>query len=259
MAEAGIQAPGSGSYRAQNGEDRWLEAYFGAKGSGFFVDVGAYDGMNLSNTYHFEQSGWTGILVEPDPVMAQRCRQCRPRSMIYQCAIAGPESKGETAFFQVAAGEAYSTTSLTPAHRQRLNHLGLQWREVRVPVRTLDSILEESAPPAIDFVSIDVEGGELAVLRGFDIGRWKPAVVIVESNATTRDAEVRRYFVANGYAYHHSIDVNDFYLPVRGGATAARLMDGAHYLQHRIVRRLTRLGYLARRAWQKHIMGSAGR
>lgn len=259
MKTRGVDGPGSGSYRAQNGEDRWLEAHFGAKGSGFFVEVGAYDGMNLSNTFHFEQSGWTGILVEPDPAMAERCRQCRTRSTIYQCAIAGPESKGETAFFQVPNGEEYSTTSLTPAHRERLDHLGLKWREVRVSVRTLDSILEEASPPCIDFVSIDVEGGELAVLRGFDIRRWKPAVVIVESNTARRDPEVRRYFVAHGYAYHHSIDVNDFYLPVGGGATAARLIDGTRYLQYRITRRMTRLGYLARRAWRKHIMGSASR
>src|SRR4029077_1746907 len=58
------------SYRSQNGEDRWLEAHFGGKRSGFFVEVGAYDGVNLSNTYHFEQTGWTGVLVEPDPEMA---------------------------------------------------------------------------------------------------------------------------------------------------------------------------------------------
>ena len=259
MADVRTQAPGSGTYRAQNGEDRWLEAHFGAKDSGFFVEVGAYDGVNLSNTYHFEQAGWTGVLVEPDPVMAERCRQCRPRSMVYQCAVAGPESRGETAFFQVAGGEAYSTTSLTPAHRQRLEHVGLKWREVRVAVRTLDSILEEVLPPCIDFVSIDVEGGELAVLRGFDIRRWKPAVVIVETNATRRDPEVRRYFVTSGYAYRHSIDVNDFYLQVGEGATVARLVDGARYLQYRVTRRMTRLGRLARRAWRKHVVGGAGR
>ena len=46
------------SFHAQNGEDRWLDAYFGAKRSGFFVEIGAFDGYNLSNTFHFEQLGW---------------------------------------------------------------------------------------------------------------------------------------------------------------------------------------------------------
>ncbi|MGH8673011.1 MAG: FkbM family methyltransferase [Burkholderiales bacterium] len=244
-----------GSYRSQNGEDRWLDAHFGYKRGGFFVEVGAYDGVNLSNTYHFEQNGWTGILVEPDPDMAERCRRERPRSRTFECAVGGPGSDGEITFFQVTGGEAYSTTSLTDAHRERVTRLGLSWREVRVAVRTLDSILEEALASRIDFVSIDVEGGETAVLRGFDIRRWKPGVVIVETNTRTRDSAVRRYFVANRYAYHHSIDVNDFYLPVDAGTAVASVLDGARYLRHRAERRIARSRELALRAWRKHVVG----
>ena len=240
------------SYRSQNGEDRWLDAHFGAKRSGFFVEVGAYDGVNLSNTYHFEQTGWTGVLVEPDPEMAERCRHDRPRSLTFQCA-AGVNA-GEISFYKVAGGEAYSTTSLSAAHRERLDRMGLAWREVRVAVRTLDSILEEAHAPGVDFVSIDVEGGELAVLQGFDIRRWKPAVVIVETNAARRDPQIRRYFVANGYAYRHSIDVNDFYLPAASGRLSTSVLDAANYLKHRAARRLARTRQLALRAWRKHVL-----
>ena len=241
----------SGSYRSQNGEDRWLEAHFGGKRSGFFVEVGAYDGVNLSNTYHFEQAGWTGVLVEPDPEMAESCRRERARSLTFQCAAG--ERAGEISFFKVAGGEAYSTTSLSAAHRERLERMGLTWREVRVAVRTLDSILEEARASRVDFVSIDVEGGELAVLRGFDVRRWKPGVIIVETNAARREPEIRRYFVGHGYAYHHSIDVNDFYLPVERGAAAATV-DAARYLKHRATRRLARTRQLALRAWRKHVL-----
>lgn len=254
MSEALDRSLQGGTYRSQNGEDRWLEAHFVGKRSGFFVEVGAYDGVNLSNTYHFEQAGWAGVLVEPDPEMAQRCRDARPRSLTFQCAAAGPDSKGEIVFYKVGGGEAYSTTSLDAGHRERLDRLGLQWREVRVAARTLDSILEEASAPQVDFVSIDVEGGELAVLRGFDIERWKPGVVIVETNARTRDPAVRRYFVAHRYAYHHSIDVNDFYLPVNAGTTLTRVLDGIRYLRHRIARRVARSRQLAHRAWRKHVL-----
>ena len=89
------------SFHAQNGEDRWLDAYFGAKRSGFFVEIGAFDGYNLSNTFHFEQLGWTGILVEPDPQKAALCRTHRPRSNTFQCAMVGPEAAGEITFYQV--------------------------------------------------------------------------------------------------------------------------------------------------------------
>jgi len=246
-------APHSGdSYRSQNGEDRWLDAHFGGKHSGFFVEVGAYDGVNLSNTYHFEQSGWGGVLIEPDPDMAERCRRDRPRSRTFQCAAGA--SVGEISFYKVAGGEAYSTTSLSAAHRERLERMGLAWREVKVAVRTLDSILEEAHAPSVDFVSIDVEGGELAVLKGFDLRRWKPGVVIVETNAAVRSPAVRRYFVANGYAYRHSIDVNDFYLPAESSSVPASVVDAANYLKHRAGRRIARTRQLALRAWRKHVL-----
>ena len=72
--------------------------------------------------------------------------------------------------------------------------------------------------------------------------------------AATRDPEVRCYFVANGYAYHHSIDVNDFYLPAIE-AVPAGLLDGARYLKHLAFRRVARTRQLLRRAWHKHVLG----
>jgi FkbM family methyltransferase len=256
MAEAKAQA--AGSYRSQNGEDRWLETRLGARREGFYVEVGAYDGVQLSNSYHFEQLGWRGVLVEPDPAKAEQCRRNRPGARTCQCAAVGPEDGDEIVFHQVSGGEVYSTTELSAAHRERLDKLGFERQALRVPARTLDSILEEAPPPAIDFVSIDVEGGELRVLRGFDIRRWRPAVVLVETNARVRDAAIREYFLAAGYAYLRSIDVNDFYVPLAGSAAWRRSVDGARYLRHRAARRLRRWGQLARRAWRKHVLGSRG-
>jgi FkbM family methyltransferase len=256
MPEAARRAE-AGTYRAQNGEDRWLEAHFGGKRDGYYVEVGAYDGSRFSNSYHFETLGWTGVLVEPDPVMAERCGRNRPRSRTFACAVVAPSAPGEITFFKVFEGEVYSTTELGEAHRRRLEKMGLRWEEIRVPARTLDAILAEAAPAGIDFVSIDVEGGELPVLRGFDISRWQPAIVIVETNARVRDPAIREYFVRHGYAYRHGIDVNDFYERLAAPAAVVRLVDGARYLRQRIRRRLRRLGQLARRAWRKHVVRAA--
>lgn len=244
-------------YWSQNGEDEWLDRHFHRKAHGFYVEVGAYDGVNLSNTRYFEGRGWTGILIEPDPVMADRCRQSRPRSKTFQCAAGAPGAEPYVTFHRVAGGEAYSSTTLDAAHQQRLGKMGLEWQSMRVPQRTLDSILEEVSPPAIDFVSIDVEGGELAVLQGFDLARWKPGVVLVENNAKRRAAAIRRYFVGKGYAYSHSIDVNDFYLPAAGGSTRAWMLDALRYLRHRFIRRIGRFRQLAARSWRKRVQRRA--
>jgi len=222
--------PKQDSYQSQHGEDRWLDKYFHQKRQGFFVEVGAYDGVVLSNTYHFEnERAWTGILVEPDARKAELCRVSRANSRIYECAAVGSDDIQEISFFQVEGGEVYNTINLVDSHRKRLEEYGLKHREVRVRAMTLDQILTDAKPPKIDFLSIDVEEAEYEVLKGFDIKRWKPRIVFVESNSPERKPEIRDYFVRNGYAYLHSIEVNDFYRPVLGGAIAAKAIDYIRY------------------------------
>lgn len=239
------------SFRAQNGEDRWLDAYFRHKRSGYFVDVGAYDGVELSNSYHFEQLGWTGILVEADPDNASRCAIARPRSICFHCAaVASPETT-EITFHRVADAGVFSSTNLTLQHARRLAGMGHRPEPISVPARTLDSMLLQAGATEVDFVSIDVEGAELDVLRGFDIARWRPAIVVVESNTKLRLPAIRKYFVSHGYAYLYSIDVNDFYERCDRGRLAAWVGDAWRYARHRIDRRTARLAQNLRRAWQK--------
>ena len=242
------------TFRAQNGEDRWLHDFFGGKSTGYFVDVGAYDGVDLSNSYHFEQIGWTGILVEPDPDRARACAASRPHSKTFQCAAVDSVETGEICFHRAAAG-VYSTTNLTPDHERRLAGMGMATEEIRVPARTLDSMLIEAGATQVDFVSIDVEGAELAVLRGFDIDRWSPQVVIVESNTKHRAKEIRDYFVAHGYAYCDTIDVNDFYCRAETGRLGVWLLDRVRYSRHRVQRRVSRIAGNLRRSWRKRFGG----
>lgn len=222
--------PKADSYQSQHGEDKLLDKYFHQKRKGFFVEVGAYDGIVLSNTYHFEKErAWTGILVEPDAKKAELCRKNRINSCIYECAAVGSGDIQEISFFQVDGGEVYSTINLVDSHRKRLEEYGLTHSEVRVRAMTLDQILTDTQPPRIDFLSIDVEEAELEVLKGFDIKRWKPRIVIVESNSAERKPEIRDYFVRNGYAYLRSVEVNDFYRPVLGGTVVAKAIDHLRY------------------------------
>jgi FkbM family methyltransferase len=238
------------SYRAQNGEDRWLEAYFGGRRQGFYVDVGAYDGVDLSNSYHFEQIGWSGVLVEPDPDRAAHCIAHRPRSHTFHCAAVASPNTTEIVFHRAESG-VFSTTHLTDDHAKRVAGMGLALAEMRVPAKTLDSILEEVGAGKVDFVSIDVEGGEMDVLSGFDIRRWAPEIVVVESNTRTRLDAIRAYFVGHGYVYCHSIDVNDFYRRADGAPWSVWLADHLNYLRHRINWRLARTANNLRRSWRK--------
>jgi FkbM family methyltransferase len=233
-----FQARKEGPYQAQHGEDRWLEAFFGRKTDGFFVEVGAYDGVVLSNTFFFENVGWRGVLVEPDPAKAAQCRANRPGSQVFECAAVASREVKEISFFAVQGGEVYSTASLTDQHRQRVAEYGLPMKETRVRAMTLDEILEKAGARAVDFITIDVEEGELEVLKGFDIARWRPAAVMVETNSRFRKPEIRRYFVEHGYVFRYSIVMNDIYVPFRHDRRLAAAIDGASYVLHRLAKSL---------------------
>lgn len=215
MSDHSYTVPSIGPYQSQHGEDVWLARYFGGKTTGFFVEVGAYDGIVLSNSYYFERLGWTGVLVEPHPGKAAACRANRPGSRVCECAAVSSADITSIELLDVLGGEVYSTTVESDYNLKRLRDYGLASHKIVVSGRTLDSILDEARPPAIDFVSIDVEGAEIEVLRGFDIARWRPRLVMVESPARRTD-DVRSYFVSHGYAYLRSININDIYeaLPV---------------------------------------------
>lgn len=250
--KSGAPAP-TDTFRAQNGEDRWLDNFFAHKRSGFFVDVGAYDGVHLSNSYHFEQIGWTGLLVEPDPARAENCLIARPRSRTFHCAAVDSPDVREITFHQVDAAGVFSTTNLTTEHANRLSNMGHIFKPMTVPARTVDSMLEEIGANCIDFVSIDVEGAEMSVLKGFDLRRWYPSIVVIESNTKSRSPEIRDYLVRSGYGYWHSIDVNDFYRRLDKKPAWVWLVDRTRYARHRFQRRLLRIATNLRRSWSKRI------
>jgi FkbM family methyltransferase len=160
---------------------------------GFFVEAGAHDGYTGSNTYFLERfCGWSGVLVEPIPELYRRCLRERPGSTVINCALVsvefqqpdvvmrygGSQSVVKGAWAEVA--DEGRPASQLEWSRRGCSHGWEQPYDVRVPARTLTSVLDEADAPRIDLLSLDVEGYELEVLRGLDIDRYRPGVVVVE-------------------------------------------------------------------------------
>lgn len=192
---------------SQSGEDLMLAAIFGGR-RGTMVDVGAHDGVYLSNSYLLELLGWNCILVEPNPQLFERILANR-KARAYQCAATSRD--GEVAFHLAPDADAFSTVELTEANARRLEGMHAQVERTVVRGRRLDSILEESGVQSVDAISIDVEGHESAVFGGFTISRWKPRVFIVEGNTTRETFAISRLLAAEGYARFHRSGVNDWY------------------------------------------------
>jgi len=225
-------------YKAQFGEDRILWQVFRRRPQGYFIEVGAFDGVTLSNTYFLEQMGWSGVLLEPIPALAQKADQARSRSRTI-CAAASKKGSKGTATFTVAQNvPVLSFLKADQAHVERCKREGAQLIEIDVTLTTVDDVLQhdrDHAPPgqgpwqedtgwSIDVVSIDTEGSELDVLDGFDLDQYKPKVLVMENDRTSGD-EIEPYLTQRGYRKFHRQKINDFYARV-DAVEADLLLDG---------------------------------
>lgn len=163
---------------AQEGEDLLLAQRFRGQPSGFYVDVGAHHPQRFSNTYRLYRQGWRGINIDAAPGSMAPFRRLRPRDQNLELAVA--EQAGELLLFRFADPALNSfDPALAAAHVAR----GLApLPPTPVQALPLAQILERFLPPqqAIDLLSVDVEGLDLAVLRSNDWARFRPRCILVE-------------------------------------------------------------------------------
>lgn len=201
-ATKGGDAPSelSPDFRSEFGEDSLLWQLLDRQTKGFYIEVGAYDGVTLSVTAAFEAIGWTGLLIEAIPERFESCRRSRPNSRVVHAALGGRGSSGSTRF-HVARGEGLEVLSYhrTPPEQEReVLKRGATMQEVEVPLTTMDALLE-GHEGAIDFASIDVEGAELDLLDGFDLRRWRPRIIVIEDISAGSNPALDAKLEACGY------------------------------------------------------------
>lgn len=184
-------------YTAQHGEDRWMEqnwAELGLPEVGTFCEVGACDGILLSNTYWLEHSkGWSGVLIEPEPRWGFM-QKMRPKSTLLKIAC------GRT--LAISLGQHPDCPSLS-------GELRLDVPRVLVPCLPLETCLRDLS--SLDVLSIDTEGTELDVWA--TRGRFSPKLVIIEWDtqglaASDQSGLIIERFRADGYSLRKTMDCN---------------------------------------------------
>jgi FkbM family methyltransferase len=205
-------------YYSQYGQDKWLDKnVFHGKEGGVFVEAGAFDGETHSNSAYFERErGWTGICVEPQSQYFKKLSACRKCT----CIHAALDTKSGTRQFLKVMGHGTSPEF----SGLKKNMTQYQMRRIRKKVGAdpcgktvvmnvgclrLDQILVDNGVEGIDYLSLDMEGGELGVLRSIDLKRFDVRVVGIENNEKTGD--IAGYMQKHGYGMIHRCCVDEIY------------------------------------------------
>jgi FkbM family methyltransferase len=193
-------------FYGQVNQDLIAYIFFGGKKDGSYIDIGAYDGVTGSNTYCFEQLGWTGVCVEPLSdifLKLQKNRKC----VCYNAAIA-PESGNEMKFVRASNVETLSglESEMTEAHKKRIKREAGKIEVINVKTLSFEDLMNNfnnggGRGRFIDFMSIDVEGAEMSILKSIDFNKYSFGLITIENNEEKEgDGErLKSYMAEKGY------------------------------------------------------------
>ena len=209
--------------RSEAEEKRRIREYFGHKRGGFYIEVGANDPTSPeSQSHHLARDlGWTGLLVEPIPALAQLARQERPDAIVCQVACTEAAKAGMLELLiprvgdEVVTGHASLGENLDE-HRYR------SFEKIQVRAVTLADLCAEHGVGEVDLLSIDVEGAELDVLRGASLRTLRPRLILLEDKHLY--LAKHRFLVAAGYSLAQRHNRNSWY--IRRGEPMPRVALG---------------------------------
>lgn len=201
-------------YYSQNGQDELIIKLFKHKENGFFLDIGAYDGIYFSNSLALEESlGWRGVCIEPNPLVFEKLKNNRKCTCLNFCIS---DKLAQLDFMAVSGwGEMLSglTGFFDERHFERIDQIieehGGGKQVIKVEAFSLRDIIEKYAPVRIDYCNIDVEGGELSVLKSIDFSKVEIKVFTIENNYGSKD--VWKYLKSHGYQLIATVGEDEVY------------------------------------------------
>lgn len=190
-------------------EEEWLiRDFFQDRRGGFFVDVGANHYRTASKTYYLETVlGWSGLAVEPQKEFASDYAKYRPRTRFFPLFVS--DASDDIAQLFVVREQS----SVASSNEEFVRQFGVPDEVRAVSTVTLTDLLDRQNVTHIDFLSMDIELHEPEALRGFDIDRFKPALVCIEGLSPVRQ-QILDYFARHGYvldARYIWVDRENFY------------------------------------------------
>ena len=179
-------------FNGYDGLDKRMLKYINYR-NGFYIECGANDGVNQSNTWYFEKTlGWKGLLIEPvEEVFDELKKNRSKRNFFFKKALRPFSYKYKNVFLKINPKDTLSTRSTTDDIDSRV--------QIKVQSSNLNFLLDKiKAPKIIDFFSLDVEGDEFQVLKGINFKKYTFSYILVESYELKK---LKNFF--NNYNYKY--------------------------------------------------------
>lgn len=195
---------------SQSGQDKVIKNhFFPNKKNGFFLEIGAYDGIEGSNCFHFEKFlNWNGIAFEPSKVQYEKLKNNRNCKILNK---AMSNSIVEVDFVEVIEGltqmsgiknENYTAEKIIKKNSQSKTEIS------KIITTTFDQ--EVSSDQEIDYLSIDIEGGELSVLETIDFEKYIIKVVSVENNLPDK-FNFNSFFISKNFSFFDRVGQDEIF------------------------------------------------
>ena len=200
-------------YYGQRGQDWFVDQkIFSGKTDGVFLDVGANDPKELSNTLFFEEKGWTGLAFEPQERFRKKWE--KDRKTVCLPHLLGAQDGEEVTFIEYDTDDWQNALSGVEGYaiEEGVNVENMPKTRTTLKKRRLDNILLEQKLINIDFMSLDVEGFEMEVLQGIDFNKINIDVIIVENDRShLGDKTLRAFIKKQGYKHIARLSGDDVF------------------------------------------------
>lgn len=206
-----------GSYFSQTGEDIIIQNFFGEVKDGFYVDAGCHEPIKWSNTFKLYLQGWSGINIDANSSMMKKV--AKTRKLDINICVALSDSVKKVTFYKSATSPAVNTISTKTYDEWKFRWDFDDKDREELTTTTLTKILEEHLPAEkkIDLLSVDVEGHDLEVIKGLDLNRFRPKLIVAECHELDKFAQsdLNNHLTDNRYKLIGFTTFNVYFMDIK--------------------------------------------
>ena len=169
---------------SQRGQSSYVDKHLNGRTGGFFIECGAADGENLSNSLYFEKErNWTGLLIEANPTLFKRVRSKRRNAYTLNACLS-PDPTPSALEFRMADFIGGLVDHMEPGHKERVTRQKAGAETARIQCFPLAAILRALNVTHVDYFSLDIEGAEYDVIKSFPFDDINVDVMTIEYNVS---------------------------------------------------------------------------